>query len=552
MATGPARAARRRGTPNPSSAWWVVILASAALGCDGSGTDADGRPFPTSCADAGGTEYSGATGSSTWRPADGPHRLRDTVSVSALVIEAGALVCAAPGAAIVATVMRAEGTAESPILFTAEQPGQPWAGILASTVESANIYLAHVRIEDALVGVRGSTGTIEVRQSVIRRVRGPGLIFGGPGGGATMIDTQVDSACLSGCTDPSFERASVTVLSRKEFRFENSEITNSGAAGLSVDFGSGVTLLGGRIEGSAGIGLDLRDDPGRPVTVREARPIRITGGSTHPARVSIHAANLLLPTADAYDEWRGNASDTVLVTLFWGADRTTIHPGLVWAVGPGTSPEATIRALELEPGAALHIVGPYGLLVDHLVSAGTPAAPVEISAGTSILPTTLLLPGREGADTSRVVHTRFRNARVVVQEPHPIMFEDVVAEDGELVLSAPGARLRRVRLQGVHEVAGAALTIAAPEIEVTLSEITGSTADGLRVEVATDVRVSQCNIHGNAGVGIRNVSAEAVDARDNWWGDAQGPFGPQGDGLAGNVEFEPHRAEPVQTGAPGS
>ncbi|HUE87619.1 MAG TPA: hypothetical protein VMO26_16210 [Vicinamibacterales bacterium] len=76
-----------------------------------------------------------------------------------------------------------------------------------------------------------------------------------------------------------------------------------------------------------------------------------------------------------------------------------------------------------------------------------------------------------------------------------------------------------------------------------MCDITGSWTDGVRVLVADGVRVNDCNIHGNAGVGLRNLAEAAVDARTNWWGDQQGPHGPNGDGVAGNVEFVPFRTQ---------
>lgn len=61
--------------------------------------------------------------------------------------------------------------------------------------------------------------------------------------------------------------------------------------------------------------------------------------------------------------------------------------------------------------------------------------------------------------------------------------------------------------------------------------------------VADGVRVNDCNIHGNAG--LRNLAAATMDTRNNWWGDPQGPHGPDGDGVAGNVEFVPFRTQPA-------
>jgi hypothetical protein len=90
-----------------------------------------------------------------------------------------------------------------------------------------------------------------------------------------------------------------------------------------------------------------------------------------------------------------------------------------------------------------------------------------------------------------------------------------------------------------------AVRIGAADVLISSSEIAHSPSDGIRVEVATDVRVENSNIRYNGGFGLRNVAADAVDARHNWWGDPVGPDGPQGDGVSGAVEYEPFRTEPV-------
>lgn len=84
---------------------------------------------------------------------------------------------------------------------------------------------------------------------------------------------------------------------------------------------------------------------------------------------------------------------------------------------------------------------------------------------------------------------------------------------------------------------------------VSNCEVTGSRQAGI-VVFSAGVRISNCNIHGNGDVGLWNSHDEPVDARGNWWGDPEGPFGPNGDGVMGNVIYEPWLSEPVTV--PGS
>jgi hypothetical protein len=132
-----------------------------------------------------------------------------------------------------------------------------------------------------------------------------------------------------------------------------------------------------------------------------------------------------------------------------------------------------------------------------------------------------------------------------------IRIEDVVVEAGCLPpcsglgqvavilrtgFSADGLRVRRALSLGVSILAAG---------QVSNCEVVESGGDGVQVRSA-GVRITNCNIVGNAGVGVHNFHAEPVDARGNWWGDPAGPFGPNGTGVSGNVLYEPWLSEPVQ------
>lgn len=131
---------------------------------------------------------------------------------------------------------------------------------------------------------------------------------------------------------------------------------------------------------------------------------------------------------------------------------------------------------------------------------------------------------------------------------HPAVFEDVVSEGVHLGLGAAGTRLTRVRLADNNRGRfgkDAIVTISGPGIEMSSCEVVDSRGDGVHVEVADGVRISDCDIHGNAGAGVVNFDSLPVAARDNWWGDPAGPFGPAGDGVDGLVDYDPWRTEPT-------
>jgi hypothetical protein len=529
--------------------------------CEGvlieSGEEPNGRPLPESCAHPGGTVQGHNAGLTTWRALDGPHRLRDSVSVAELIIEPGAIVCAAAGGKLAARRLTAEGTAARPIIFAAEDPAAPWDGIL-TWVGS----FSHVRLTDATQGMTlGNYGGVHPRvtieNSVFRRIQGAAVHVAGLNILLTLRGSEIDSACLSTCRPFPGTIAAVSVQSRASFELEDFRITNSGAEGLYASYNTIGSLLGGTIEGSAGIGLRMGGEDGRGTRLDSVRPIRITGGASYPARIPLNAAALLLSSREAHDGWRGNARDTVLIQPVDVNDPRSpvnVHPGLVWKVPGGRQWYPQIDSLRLHAGAKL-MLGAGTLGARHLLSLGTAEAPVEITVDVTDVPSAvdaqwanrILLESSEQADTARLVHTRLRGVRVESRPAHPARFEDVLIEDGAVALASAGSSVRRVRFQGVHVNAAAALTIAAANVDVSRCDVTASARDGIRVLEAAGVRVHECNISGNAGAGVRNLDAALLDARHNWWGD---PRGPGADEVAGAVDVEPVRAEPVETGAP--
>jgi hypothetical protein len=513
-----------------------LALATLALACAGI-SDVKPEPKPDDDPICGGNVVcTGAfpAGHVTWRATDGPFFVQGELLVDTLTIGAGARVIASPGAAIrIAGELIALGTAAAPVVFTAQDTLQPWQGLTGSA------RLTHVLLEHALTGITtagvgSSRQSLTLEHSVVRRTQGPSIRIG-YSVSATILGTTIDAACLDG-----MPCAAVHVVGRSfDVRFEDNQILNSGGDGLdvaTVGSGSGHLVLGGgRIEGSAGIGLKTS---GHSFRFDAAGPITITGGGSYPAVVHFaHAADLLLDPA-AHVRWTGNARDTVLATD-WGdgsTDSLTIGAALAWMIS-GVS-GVTIGRLTLEPGAVLGTTATVS--AGSLHSRGTAGAPVMISGRGR-----LVVGGDTAAGASHMTHTLLSGVRLEATSA-PFFMEDVRGEAARVLLRAPGSRFIRSALHGAAAGGPAAsLTLAASDIEVAGCEITGSSGAGILVEVAHGVRINECSIHGNTGAGVRNTAAAAVDARHNWWGDPNGPFGPAGDGVEGDVAYQPWRSTPV-------
>lgn len=72
--------------------------------------------------------------------------------------------------------------------------------------------------------------------------------------------------------------------------------------------------------------------------------------------------------------------------------------------------------------------------------------------------------------------------------------------------------------------------------EVSASGRHGIVVADLATGKAPKVEVSGCNLFGNDGNAIENLSIASVQAVGNWWGDPAGPQGPKGDGTSGAVD----------------
>jgi hypothetical protein len=107
-----------------------------------------------------------------------------------------------------------------------------------------------------------------------------------------------------------------------------------------------------------------------------------------------------------------------------------------------------------------------------------------------------------------------------------------------------------VRIVGAVGDAMSVLTTTTNPLRVTNCEMSSSGRHGMVVNAPPGayLAVTGCNLFGNGGDAIANLSPVAINAPDNWWGDATGPHGPNGDGVSGAVTVTSARLAPVPLG----
>ena len=512
----------------------------------------------SACPVTPGKCHSGEISTEVWRASDNPHVLTDHVIVNGtLTIEPGALVQASAGVKLTVRtatgnssqggVVIAEGTATRPIVFTALNRSAPWGGIhtegLGGTVNPSRF--KHVRIEDATLGL-STWSTVFMDSSVIRRIVGTALaaVYYSAGSriSRTLIDSSGTGVYLEGTTlDEVIVRA-------------------SRGAGIIIGRYGGGELFRTRIEGSAGIGLDVVQNGG---SLKNGRHVRIVGSGSYPVSVHGPIFAMLWPTRADQDSLLGNARDTVIISgSIDGA--LTVRKDLPWIlrtpIGWGGVTAGANSVLTLEPGASIS-----GILssIGRFDARGTSTDPVRLHA-------TITLTGTR-ADTSQITNAVLTGS-IATDQRHAVVIDQLRGLPGSgVALRAPGSRIANssfdhprflsndygIALGGpgvqltktlVRNATGSGVVIETGGIQLQDCDVTGSSATGIHVTNAAGVSIERCNIELNAGAGVFNSSVVQLAARNNWWGDGSGPNGPRGDGAEGNVDVMPVSAVPFPTG----
>jgi hypothetical protein len=552
----------------------VSLLAAALAGC----TDQPVEPGDTRAAPAGpsltlnaacDTALGGQVHtapiitSETWSRANNPHRVNALLNVAGsavLTIAPGVLVCFGTDGGLYAHTggrLVVNGLDTARIVLTAVDPANGWWGVHMAGSPGSPSSLWHVRLEhtDSVAALSTHDGhAVQIDSSVFRQ-NALGLFLWGTG--SAIRRSRVDTVTT----------VHAGVILGSNTTFEKTTIRGSAGVGLAVLGTGGITLLGGRIEGSGGVGLYVTT-PGYAITAPAtlSQTLRIVGGASYPAEMVVSAFPKIYPGLAQHDSLLGNARDTLVVTggvLKWYAYPSSVLP---WRVTGDISVE-WIGILNPGPGATLTMDFGVGITAregGRVSARGTNAAPVRFTGngwdgieldGTPALP-------------SYLTNVRIENTNspaVFALYDHPVIIDSaVIRQTGSAAwLFSSASRISRTRVDTTFG-GGAALALnngvtmestlirgssgpglAAWAANVQGCEIRESAGRGIEVFVS-GLEVHGCNLVDNGGEGIFANDWYTGDVEGNWWGDAAGPAGPAGDGVTGaGLDYTPWLTSPA-------
>ncbi|HEX6590093.1 MAG TPA: Ig-like domain-containing protein [Longimicrobiales bacterium] len=431
-----------------------------------------------------------------------PWRVESSVyfdSTSTLYALPGSRLSMQPGAYVefrTGSSIQAIGSAAQPVTFTSLTAGNYWGGLYFSEAPADTSRIRHALIEYG--GSGGYAGVFATNAHVVRvdstRIRQSyyrGVYLAASA--SSLRGVVVDTTSIPGY--PAVELYSNTSFIASTIR---------GAAGIGLQLnGTGVLVQGGRIEGSADVGMHAGSSQ---TLAAGSLPPRITGGATYPLRIAIQPFGMLFPTTSAQDSIVGNGAEGVAITGgVLEKDTTWVRADLPWRV-EGTTYFDSTSVLHVQPGATVALeAGRYLEFRSGgtLQALGSAAQPITF---TSTVPGTYwggLYFVNAAPDTSRITHALIEHggsggyAGIFTNSPHVVRVENT--------------RIRQSQYRGAY-VAGAGSSLRGVVIDTT--SVGGY--DGL--EVTADVALDGVTVRGAAGNGVRYSGSPSTPLRMNVYG----------------------------------
>jgi hypothetical protein len=508
----------------------------------------------------GQTHTDSVLAAETWTRASNPHRVNQPIYIhgaGVLTLQPGVLVCFGTGAGLAAHGggrLVANGLDTARIVLTAADPDSGWWGVHMAGSPATGSTLRNVLLEHTRTVYSLSTNDYHAAaiDSVVFRQIEHGLHLWGRG-------TSIRRSRLDTITSAAVPAVALGNL----VTFEKNTIRGAAGVGLAVLGTSGVSLLGGRIEESGGVGLQATTIAGPGFT--STQPVRVVGGASYPAELSVGAFSKIYTQTSHQDSLLGNARDTLVVTggaLTWLGIASNKIP---WHVTSNITVTGW-GGLNALPGARLAFDSAVFITAENggrVVARGTAAAPVLFTRATGAVWGGINLQGQPALG-STLTNVRIENAMYGVfgGGAHPVVIDSAVFRRnwGAIWLMGNDSRISRSRIDsasyspavllwGSRSIMESVLirgsewnALSIHEAQVLSCEIRDSGGTGIVLAAVSEVH--NCNLENNGGPGILNSASSTANVTDNWWGDAAGPTGPNGDGVSGMVDYTPWRTTP--------